>query len=104
MSSLRSRSASNFAGRRPDVVDLTGKNQVFDLRFDLVIELVTVVPEKFNAVVFVRIMRSGENNAGISPQRTRDVSHTRRWQRSNDENIDTERSDSGDERVLQHVA
>ena len=48
-------------------------------------------------------MRSGENDAGIGTQRSRDVSHTGRRQRTDDENIYPERGDSGDERVFEHV-
>ena len=72
--------------------------------FDLIVEFVAIVPEKFDAVVFVRIVRSGKNNAGIGPKRAGDISHARRWQRTDDENIDSKRSDSRDERVLKHVA
>jgi len=85
---INSRGASNFTGRRPDVVDLTGKNELLDLFFDLVIKFVTVVPEKFDAVVFVRIVRSRKNNAGVSAQRSGNVCHARRWQRTDDKNID----------------
>src|SRR5207245_5524058 len=85
---LNSRGASNFTGRRPDFIDLTGKNELLDLFFDLVIKFVAVVPEKFDAVVFVRIVRSRKNNAGVRAQRSGNVSHARRWQRTDDTNIE----------------
>ena len=40
---------------------------------------------------------------GVGAQRTRNVSNTRRRQRSDDEHVHTKRSDSGHERVFQHV-
>src|SRR5438270_11920871 len=65
---IDSRGPANFSRSRPDVVDLTHENEVLDLRFDLVVEFVTVVPEKFNAVVFVRIMRGRKDDAGVGAQ------------------------------------
>src|SRR6202011_4068374 len=100
---INARSPSDFSGGRPDVVDLAAKDQVLDLRFDLIVEFVAVVPKKFNAVVFVRIVGSGKNYAGIGSKRSSDVSHARRWQRTDDEDINAERGDPGDERVLEHV-
>jgi hypothetical protein len=61
------------------------------------------MPEKFDAVVFVGIMGGGKDDAGIGAERAGDVSHTRRRQWPDDENIDAERCDAGDERVLEHV-
>ncbi len=71
--------------------------------FDLIVEFVAVVAEEFDAVVFVRVVRSGENDAGIGAQRSGDVSNTWCGQRPDDENIDAERGDARDERVLEHV-
>ena len=92
-----------FPGGRANRIDLAGENELLDFLFDLIVEFVAVVPEKFDAVVFVGIVRGGENDAGIGAERARDVSDARRGQRPDDENIDTERSDAGDERVLEHV-
>ena len=77
---------------------------MLDLSLDLVVEFVTVVPEKFDAVVLVRIVRGGEDDAGIGAQRARDVGHAGRRQRADQQNVDAERRDAGDERILQHVA
>src|SRR5260370_37306224 len=84
-------------------MDCSGENEVLDLLFHLIVELVASVPEKFDAVVFVWVMRSGENDAGIGAERARDVGNARSRQRTNDENIDAEGRDSGHERVLEHV-
>src|ERR1700730_4089519 len=94
------RGAPDFSGGWANRINLAGENELLDFLFDLIVELVAVVPEKFDAVVFVGIMGGGKNDAGIGPERAGDVSHARRRQRPDDENIDAERSDAGDERVL----
>src|SRR5205823_6708684 len=100
---INSRRASDLVGSRPDGIDLTGEYELFNFLLDLVIQLVTVVPEKFDAVVLIRIMRSGKHDTGVGAQRSRDVSDTRRRQRSDDEDIHSERSDSRHQGVCQHV-
>ena len=61
------------------------------------------MPEKFYTVVFVRIVRGGEDDPGIRAKRSSDISNTRGGQRTDNENIDAERGNAGDERVLEHV-
>src|SRR5207247_9597467 len=100
---INPRGAPDVSGSRPNGIDFSGKNKLLDLFFYMIVQLVAVVPEKFDAIIFVRIVRSGENDAGIGTQRSRDVSHTGRRQRTDDENIYPERGDSGDERVFEHV-
>jgi len=100
---IDARGASDFSGGWANRINLAGENELFDFLFDLIVELVAVVPEKFDAVVFVGIMGGGKDDAGIGAERAGDVSHARRRQRPDDENIDAERSDAGDERVLEHV-
>src|SRR6267154_746208 len=73
---IDARRASDFAGRWPNGIDLAGKNELLDSVLNLIIQLVTVVPEKFDAVVLIRIMRSRKDDAGVGAQRSRDVSHT----------------------------
>ena len=72
----------DFSRRRPDGIDLAAENEILDLLLDLVVELVAVVPEKLDAVIFVRIVRRGEDDAGIGAQGTGDVSHAGRRQRT----------------------
>ena len=62
---INSRGASDFVRRRPDGVDLTGENQLLNFFLDLIVELVTVVPEKFDAVVLISIMRSRKDDPGV---------------------------------------
>ena len=71
--------------------------------FHLIIQFVAIVPEKFDPIIFVGVMRSGKNDTGIGAQRARDVSNARCRERTDNENIDAEGRDSGHERVLEHV-
>src|SRR5437763_8955041 len=61
------------------------------------------MPEKFYTVIFVGIVRSGEDDPGLRSKRSSDISNAWRRQRADNENIDSEGSNSGNERVLQHV-
>ena len=79
------------------------ENQLLDLLLDLIVELVAVVPEKFDAVVFVRIVRGGKHDARIRAERARDIGDAWRRQRPDQQHIHAERGNAGDERVLQHV-
>ena len=96
-------SFADFLGGGPNVFNRAGKNQVFDFKFDIVVEFVTVVLEKFDAVVFVRIVRSSENDAGIGAERTSDVRHARRWQRTNHQHIYAHRKHTGGNGVFEHI-
>src|SRR5207244_4393575 len=79
---IDARGASDFVGSRPDGIDLTGENELLDFFFNLIVQLVTVVPEKFDTVVLIRVMRSGKNDASVGTQRARNVSNAGRRQRS----------------------
>ena len=48
---IDARGASDFAGRWPNGIDLAAENELLDSVLNLIIQLVTVVPEKFDAVV-----------------------------------------------------
>src|SRR5436309_11788940 len=61
------------------------------------------MPEKFYTVIFVGMVRSGEDDPGIRTKRSGDISNVWRRQRTDNENIDSEVSNSGNERVLEHV-
>src|SRR6184192_4820679 len=65
---VNSGGAADFASGRADRIDLAAENELLNLLLDLIIELIAVMAEKFNAVVGVRIMRSGENDPGIGAQ------------------------------------
>jgi len=45
--------ATDFFCGRPNRVDLARKNELFDFAFDLVVQFVAVVPEKFDPVILV---------------------------------------------------
>ena len=65
---INSGGAADFARGRADRIDLAAENELLNLLLDLIIELIAVMAEKFNAVVGVRIMRGGENDPGIGAQ------------------------------------
>src|SRR5215469_16749085 len=62
-----------FVGGWPDVFYFTPENQAFDLLFDFVVELVAVRPEEFDAIIVIRIVRSGDDDPGIGAKAARDV-------------------------------
>src|SRR5262245_16558263 len=65
---IDARRATNVVRGRPNRIDLASENEIFDFFLDLVIQLVTVMPEKLDAVVLVRIMRGRQNDARVSAQ------------------------------------
>ena len=69
----------------------------------MIVEFVAIVPEKFDAVVLVRIVRGGKHDPRIRPERARDVGHARRRERPDQEHVHAEGGNAGDERVLEHV-
>ena len=71
---------------------------------DGVIEFVAVVAEKFQAVVVVRIVRGGDDDAGIGAETVGDACHAGRGQRADKEDIDAHREDAAGEGVLKHIA
>jgi len=54
---IDARGSTDFPRRRADRIDFARKHELLDLLLDLVIELVAIVPEKFDAIVFVGIVR-----------------------------------------------
>src|SRR5205085_8595791 len=92
----------DFPGGRPNGIDLAAENEIFDLLFDLVVEFVAVVPEKFDAVVFVRIMRSRENDPRVRAERARDVGDPGRRERTDQEYVHAEGGNAGHESILEH--
>src|SRR5204862_6685719 len=83
--------------------DLAAENELLNLPLDLIIELIAVVAEKLNAVVGVRIMRSGEDDSRIGAQGASDVSDTGSGQRADHKHIHSKRRDTGDQRIFAHV-
>ena len=62
---------ADLAGRRADVLDLAAEDEVLDPLLDLVVELVAVVPEELDAVVFVGIVRGAESTMPASARSER---------------------------------
>ena len=94
---------ADFCGGGADVFDFSAEDEMLDARFDFVIELEAVMPEEFDAVVFVGIVGGGKHDAGIGPQRAGDVGYARRWQWTDEECIRAERGQAGDDGIFQHV-
>src|SRR5262249_37360394 len=59
---LNTDSLSDFLRSGTDGLDFATENEVLDLQFDLVIELVTIGAEKLNPVIVVRIVRRRDND------------------------------------------
>src|SRR5438105_2963466 len=60
--------APDLSRRRANRIDLSRKDELFDLLLDLIVEFVAIVPEKFDSVVLVRIVGGGKHNARIRPE------------------------------------
>ena len=107
VSAQRVVNADGFAdglGGRADVFYIAAEDQLFDLAFDIVVQLVTIRTEEFDPVVVIRIVRGGDHDAGVGAQAARDVSHAGRGQRSDEQHIDPHRENAGGEGVFEHVA
>ncbi len=91
-------------GGGADVFDLAAEHQVFDLGLDLVVELVAVRAEEFDAVVGVGIVGGGDDDAGVGAQAAGDVGDAGRGQRADEEHIHAHGEDAGGDGVLEHVA
>src|SRR4029077_12783687 len=96
--------AADLRRRRPDGIDLARENELLYLSLDFIVQFVAIVPEELDPVILVGIVRGGEDDAGVGPQRPCDVSHARSRERTDQEDVHAQRGDSGDERVLEHVA
>src|SRR6267142_562771 len=68
---------ADFVGSGADIFDFTTENEVLNFVFDFVIELITVRPEEFNAVVVVRVVRGSNNDSGIGAKASRYVRNPR---------------------------
>ena len=62
------RGAPDFVSSWPDGINLAVENEPLDFFFDLIIQFITIVPEKFDAVILIRIVRGRKDDAGIGAQ------------------------------------
>jgi hypothetical protein len=85
---------ANFRRGRANVFDAAVEDELLDLILDIIIQLVTIRPEKLDAIVPVGIVRRGNHDAGIRAQAARDVSHTRRRQWANKQDINAHGKDA----------
>src|SRR5450755_2183317 len=59
---------TNQIGTWTDFFNRAGENEIFNFTFNFVVKFVTVGAEKFDAVVGVRIVRRGYDNARVGTQ------------------------------------
>ncbi len=81
-----------------------GIDQLFDLGFHFVTELVAVRSEQLDAVVVERIVRSRDHDAKIGAHRARQHADRRRRDWAGQQHIHADRGEACDQRVLDHVA
>ena len=76
----------------------------FNLRFKRIVQLGSVRREKFDAVIVERIVRGGNNDAGLQAQRPRQIRHGGRRHGSDQANIDARCRKTRFQRRFQHIA
>lgn len=64
----------DFTGGWADIFYVAAENEPFDLRFNVVVKFIAVGAEKFDSIIIVGIVRSGNDDSGIGAQTARDVS------------------------------
>ena len=94
---------ANGVGGRADALDVAAENQLFDLPLDVVVEFVAVRTKKFNAVVVIRIVRRGDDDAGVGAQAARDIGDAGGGQRSDEQHIDSHRENARGDGVFEQV-
>src|SRR6185437_12985568 len=94
--------ADGFGGWA-DGFDFAAENEVLNLVFNFVVELVTVRAEKFNSVVGVGIVRGGDDDAGIGAEAAGDISHAGSWERSDEQHVHAHGENAGGNGVFEHV-
>ena len=60
--------AADLPRGRANGIDVAAEDELLDLIFDAIVELVAIVAEELDAVVFVGVMRRGENDAGVGAE------------------------------------
>src|ERR1041384_709909 len=75
---INSGGAANPASGWANAFYFPGEYQPLDFLLDLIVQFVAIVSKEFYPVILIRIVRCGENNAGIGSQRTSDVGHAGR--------------------------
>ena len=78
--------------------------QVLDLRFDVIGELVAIRAEKLDTVILERIVRGRNHHADIAAQRARQHGNRRCRNRAEQEHVQSRRGKAGHEGVLQHIS
>ena len=91
-------------GRRGKMHARRCNHELFDLVLDRVRELEAVGTEQLDAVVLEGIVRGRNHDADVGPHGTRQEADGRCRNRTEQEHVDTDRQESGGQRLLDHVA
>ena len=89
--------------RGADVLDLAAEHKVLDCSLDLVVQLVAVGAEELDAVVGVRVVRGGNDDAGVGAEAARHIGHAGSGQRTDEQDVHAHGEDAGGDGVFQHV-
>src|SRR5437016_297134 len=94
-------SLADFIGGGADILDVPAEDQALDLILDLIIELVAIGAEEFDAIVVISVMGSGDDDTSISAQAAGNIGDTGSREGSNKEHIYAHRKDPGRNGVLE---
>ena len=95
---------ADFARAGMNRFDESPEDQFFDPVLDVVIQLVAVRLEEFDAVVVVGIMGGRDHDAGVGPEAPGHVGHSRGRQGADQQHVYPHREQSRSDGVFQHVA
>src|SRR5216684_2008549 len=100
-----SRRLADVGSRRARMLERTVvENQVLDTSFGFVVELEAFAREKLYAVIFERIVRRGDYDAGVGAHAAGQKRDSRCRQRPDEPYVDAHRTDSRRHRGLEHIA
>src|SRR5690242_4246513 len=68
---------ADFTGGGTDRFDGAAEDEFFNAALDVVIQFIAIRAEKFNSVIVVRVVRGGDNNAGVRAKAASGISHAR---------------------------
>ena len=94
---------ADLAGGGADVLDLAGEDEVLDAVLDVVGELVAIGAEELDAVVIVRIVGGGDDDAGVGAEGAGDVGDAGAGEGADEDDVNAHGKDAGGKGVFEHV-
>ena len=82
----------------------SANDQIFDFLFNRIVQLEAFTVEEFDSVIFKRIMRCGNHDAGLCLVVTNQISYRRRGNHAHLDHIASDGEDSRRQSILQHIA